>query len=161
MKALTKRHFVLIGIAVLMAFVIFNPITMLICTMAWHMRVGKIYMDSLTPNEIQNWIARSKVILADYPNIRSDYYRSLGTPTPADSKDEYLVSAYGQFKSGRQLPSDLKKLGIGAIDMSANAVSYKWCGGMDHTELIIEKLEDGNFKCTARYNDENQRVIWP
>jgi len=32
---------------------------------------------------------------------------------------------------------------------------------MDHTELLVEKLENGSFQFTARYDDENNRVIWP
>ena len=40
-------------------------------------------------------------------------------------------------------------------------VRYVWMGGMDHTELEVDRLPDGNFRFIAHYNDDKSEVIWP
>ena len=45
--------------------------------------------------------------------------------------------------------------------MYEDQVSYVWMGGMDHTYLKVQRMNDGDFRFTARYNDGKSRVIWP
>jgi hypothetical protein len=93
-------------------------------------------MDSLTDKDIQQWIDRSIQYLARYDS-------HLGT---------------GSFDS----PPDLAKLRILRIDLlDSDRVDYVWCGGFEHTELRIERLEDRSFKVTAQYNDDHSRLLWP
>ena len=40
-------------------------------------------------------------------------------------------------------------------------VGYVWAGGMDHCELVVERMADGTFQFTAGYNDYSNKVIWP
>ncbi len=93
-------------------------------------------MDSLTEKDIQVWVERTKKFLNEY-----------------DPK-AYIIGA-------KPVPPELKQLKILRIDEDTNWVSYVWAGGLDHTELYIERMADGEFQFTARYNDESNRVIWP
>lgn len=104
------------------------------------MRVGKLYMDSLSPQDIQQWIARTQAILS---------------AAPVNG-----LSAYGAGE--KPIPEDLKKLKIIRIDvLSPERVDYEWCGGMDHTGPIINREDDGHFTVTAEYDDLNTKVLWP
>ena len=91
-------------------------------------------MDSLTEKDIQVWVNRTKKYLAEF-----------------DPKADMIGS--------KPVPPELKQLKILRIDESTNFVCYVWMGGFDHTELIVERMENGSFKLTARYNDEKERVI--
>jgi hypothetical protein len=100
------------------------------------MLAGQKYMDSLTEKDFQVWTARTQKYLSEFdPN--------------ADIIDS------------KPLPPELKQLKIIRIDENSNSVSYVWMGGMDHTELLAERLADGQFQFTAVYNDYSNRVIWP
>ena len=57
--------------------------------------------------------------------------------------------------------TELQQLGIIRIDILQYQVRYVWMGGMDHTELEIDRLEDGSFRFIAHYNDYESEVIWP
>ncbi len=35
---------------------------------------------------------------------------------------------------------------------------WEW---FDHTDLEVDRLENGNFKLVAQYNDYKSKVIWP
>ena len=94
------------------------------------------YMDSLTEEDIQIWSERTKEYLNKYNPAKSDIYP-------------------------KEVPPELRQLGILGIHTDTNWVSYTWLGGMDHTELEVERMPDGHFRFTAYYNDESNRVIWP
>jgi hypothetical protein len=99
------------------------------------MDAGRAYMDSLTEKDIPVWIERTEKLLSGHP-------------------DSVSIGA-------RPIPPDLLKLKIIRIDISGNAVSYVWVGGLDHTELQIHRLENGSFQFVAQYNDARSKVIWP
>jgi len=98
------------------------------------MDTGKKYMDSLTDKDIPVWIERTKKYLNGY-----------------DLNSNGIIS----------IPPDLQKLKIVRIDAIGERVYYVWMGGMDHTDLEVERMSDGSFRFTAQYNDESSRVIWP
>ena len=100
------------------------------------MLVGQKYMDSLADKDFQMWAERTQKYLSEF-----------------DPK-AYPIDA-------KPVPPDLEQLKIIRIDEGSNWVSYVWMGGMDHTELLVEKLENGSFRFTATYDDESNRVIWP
>jgi len=101
------------------------------------MRAGGAYMDSLSDRDIQKWIHRADVLLAEQTNVAE---RTCGTP----------------------VPEDLKKLKILAIDVVLpDCVFFKWLGGMDHTSLIVQKQSNGEYTVTACYDDEHVRQLWP
>lgn len=100
------------------------------------MAAGRKYMDSLTEKDFQIWTERTQRYLSEF-----------------DPK-AYVIGA-------KPVPPELKQLKIVRIDEDSNWVSYVWMGGMDHTELLVEKLANGSFQFTARYDDESNRVIWP
>ena len=100
------------------------------------MLAGQKYMDSLTEKDFQVWTARTQKYLSEF-----------------DPKADVIDS--------KPVPPELKQLKIIRIDEDSNSVSYVWMGGMDHTELLVKKLEDGSFEFTAGYNDQSNRVIWP
>ena len=100
------------------------------------MAAGRKYMDSLTDKDFQIWSERTQKYLSEF-----------------DPK-AYPIDA-------KPVPPDLEQLKIIRIDEGSNWVSYVWIGGMDHTELLVEKLENGGFRFTATYDDESNRVIWP
>lgn len=100
------------------------------------MSAGRKYMDSLTEKDFQVWTDRTKKYLNEY-----------------DPKADIIGS--------KPVPPELKQLKILRIDEDTNWVSYVWAGGLDHTELYVERMTDGEFQFTARYNDESNRVIWP
>jgi hypothetical protein len=100
------------------------------------MHAGQKYMDSLTEKDFQVWADRTQRYLSEF-----------------DPKADMIGS--------KPVPPELEQLKIIRIDEDSNSVSYVWMGGMDHTELLVEKLENGSFQFTARYDDESNRVIWP
>ena len=107
-----------------------------------HMKIGQKYMDSLTEMDFHTWTARTRELLASY-----------------DPKAD-TVGTYGL--GGRAMPSDLRQLQIVRIDIpDSNRVCYVWVGGMDHTELEVQRTNDEIFTFIAHYNDETSRVIWP
>ena len=100
------------------------------------MAAGQKYMDSLTENDIQVLVDRTKKYLDKY-----------------DSKADRI--------DGKAVPTELQQLGISGISIDTNWVSYVWVGGFEHTSLEVERMTDGSFKFTAEYNDESNKVIWP
>ena len=107
------------------------------------MAAGRSYMDSLTEKDFQVWIDRTKQLLSEYEP---------GTRT---------ISVYGEGTDAKPIPTDLLRLKIIRIDLSEDNVSYVWLGGLDHTELRVQRLKDGSFKFVAQYNDYQTKVIWP
>jgi hypothetical protein len=141
MKKSTKAIIAICGLVVLSILVF--PFVRFVFEMAvtfhdWdkRMKVGKKYMDSLTDKDIQAWIQRSE--------------RYLKEDKPTNFNTDV-----------RPVPADLKQLGIIMIDEDTNLVDYVWLGGMDHTELYVERFADANFQVTAVYNNYSNRVIWP
>src|SRR5262249_14708122 len=105
------------------------------------MAVGAKYMKSLKDSDIPPWIERSKQLLSEWtPDLRP-------------------IGAYGL--GGKAVQTDLQKLGIIRIDILQDQVRYVWMGGMDHTELEVDRLGDGTFRFIAHYNDDRSEVIWP
>jgi hypothetical protein len=105
------------------------------------MAVGAKYMKSLKDSDIPPWIERSKLLLSEW--------------TPELSP----IGAYGL--DGKAVPTDLQKIGIIRIDILQDQVRYVWMGGMDHTELEVDRLGDGTFRFIAHYNDDKSEIIWP
>jgi hypothetical protein len=97
---------------------------------------GQKYMDSLTETDFQVWMDRTKKYLDEY-----------------DPKADEI--------GAKPVPIELRQLKILAINEGTNWVSYIWAGGLDHTELYVERMVDGSFQFTAMYNDESNKVIWP
>lgn len=93
-------------------------------------------MDSLTEKDFQVWTKRTQKYLSEF-----------------DPK-AYPIGA-------KPVPPELQQLKILRIDEETNYVGYVWMGGMDHTELYVERMTDGNFQFTAMYNDYSNKVIWP
>ena len=101
------------------------------------MLTGQKYMDLLTEKDFQIWAARTQEYLSDYTSTN------------------WVIET-------EAVPQDLKKLKITTIYYeSSNSVDYVWMGGFDHTMLHVERLPNDQFKFTAIYNDESNRVIWP
>lgn len=98
------------------------------------MKIGQRYMDSLTDKDIQVWIQRSQKYLEE------------DKPTDFVTKDA---------------PPDLQKLDIIGIEEETNWIDYVWVGGMDRTDLSVERVTNGSFQVTAFYNIYSNRVIWP
>jgi hypothetical protein len=105
------------------------------------MAVGAKYMKSLKESDIPPWIERTKDLLSEW--------------TPELNP----VGAYGL--DGKPVPADLQKLGIIRVDILQDQVRYVWMGGMDHTELEVDRLADGTFRFIAHYNDYKSEIIWP
>ena len=105
------------------------------------MAVGAKYMKSLKDSDIPPWIGRTKQLLSEW--------------TP----DLHPIGAYGF--GPKPVPPELQRLGIIRIDISKDRVCYVWMGGMDHTELEVDRLPDGSFRFIAHYNDYKSEVIWP
>ncbi|HEY2711228.1 MAG TPA: hypothetical protein VGI60_01840 [Chthoniobacterales bacterium] len=110
----------------------------------WHgqMATGATYMKSLKEDDLPPWTERTKQFLTEW------------TPGSLD-----VVGAYGM--GGKPIPADLHRLGIVRVDILEDQVRYVWMGGMDHTELEVDRLPDGSFRFIAHYNDEESEVIWP
>jgi hypothetical protein len=104
------------------------------------MEKGVKYMNSISEDDIPVWIERTEKYLKEWHSGN----RGIG--------------AYGYE---REVPEELKELGIIRIDIDYMHVSYVWLGGMDHTYLDVERLAGGDFVFTAYYNDEDYEVIWP
>jgi len=105
------------------------------------MRTGAAYMKSLRESDVPPWIDRTKQLLAEWnPSL-------------------HPIGAYGL--GGKPIPPDLQQLKIIRIDILEDQVRYVWMGGMDHTELEIDRLPDGTFRFIAHYNDYKSEVIWP
>jgi hypothetical protein len=141
MKRSAKTGLKVFGIIVLVcslgAFCIYIlPVSITFHGFRQQMLVGQKYMDSLTEKDFQVWADRTQRYLSEF-----------------DPKADMIGS--------KPVPPELEQLKIIRIDEDSNWVSYVWMGGMDHTELLVEKLENGSFQFTARYDDESNRVIWP
>ena len=141
MKKSTKIGLGIFGFVVLICGVGFFCIYILPVLIMFHgwrqqMLAGQKYMDSLTEKDFQVWADRTQRYLSEF-----------------DPKADMIGS--------KPVPPELGQLKIIRIDEGSNWVSYVWMGGMDHTELLVEKLENGSFQFTARYDDESNRVIWP
>ena len=141
MKSSIKRVLKILGLIILICGVVFSvafifPIVGFIYHCHRQMNAGRTYMDSLTEKDILVWIDRTKKYL-----------------------DEYDPKAYEI--GAKPVPPELKQLKILRIDESTNFVGYVWMGGMDHTELGVERMADGSFQFTAMYNDASNKVIWP
>jgi len=98
------------------------------------MNGAKKYMDSLTDKDIQAWIQRTQTILKN------------------DAPVEF---------TNRDVPPDLRQLGIRGIEENADEVDYVWFGGMDNTALAVERLSNGNFQVVAVYTPYSKKIIWP
>jgi len=118
---------------VLIVFVFFGPF-LDIGASRKEMNDAKKYMDSLTDTDIQVWIQRTQTILKD------------------DAPVEF---------TNRDVPPDLKQLGITGIEENADEVDYVWFGGMDNTALAVERMSNGNFQVIAVYTPYSKRTIWP
>jgi hypothetical protein len=105
------------------------------------MAIGATYMKSLKDSDVPPWIERTKRLLAEW------------------SPSLHPVGAYGL--GGKPVPADLQQLGIIRVDILEDQVRYVWMGGMDHTELEVDRLPDGSFRFIAHYNDYKSEVIWP
>ena len=105
-----------------------------------HMAVGASYMKSLKESDMPPWIERTKRLLTESP------------------PDSHSVGVYGQ--GGKPIPADLQQLGIIRVDIFQDQVCYVWMGGMDHTDLEVDRLPNDRFRLIAHYNDFHSRVIW-
>jgi hypothetical protein len=85
------------------------------------MTAGAKYMNSLTEKDFQVWIDRTEKFLAEY-----------------DPKVGHIGS--------KPVPPELKQLKILRIDEGTNWVGYVWMGGLDHTELLVRRLEHILFR---------------
>ena len=95
---------------------------------------AKKVMDSLTDKDIQAFIQRTQTILRE------------------DAAVEF---------TNRDVPPDLKHLGIAGIEEQKDRVDYVWFGGMDNTALDVERMSNGNFQVIAVYTPYSNRMIWP
>ena len=141
MRRPTKTAFIVFGIIVFLCCLWALCIYILPILKTFHewrlqMLAGQKYMDSLTEKDFQVRTARPQKYLSEF-----------------DPKADVIDS--------KPVPPELKQLKIIRIDEDSNSVRYVWMGGMDHTELLVKKLEDGSFEFTAGYNDQSNRVIWP
>ena len=93
-------------------------------------------MDSLTEKDIHVWEERTKKYLDEDGHAEADFYV-------------------------KDVPPELRQLGILGIHKDTNWVSYVWVSGFDHTSLEVERMSDGHFQFTAEYSDESNKVIWP
>jgi hypothetical protein len=105
------------------------------------MKAGQRYMDSITEKDIPVWLERTKNYLKEY-NPKSSH-----------------IGDYEEDK--KPIPDDLKSLKIIRIDILQDSVYYLWLGGMDHTYLEVQKIDEDNFKLIGRYNKYSSMVIWP
>ena len=141
MKSLTKTGIKILGVIALICagvfFCIFIlPIMVTLYGWSKQMDAGKKYMNSLTEKDFQIWSERTQKYLSEF-----------------DPKADQI--------GAKPVPPELQQLKILRIDESTNYVGYVWMGGMDHTELYVERMSDGNFQFTAKYNDYSNKVIWP
>jgi hypothetical protein len=98
------------------------------------MNDAKKIMDSLTDKDIQALIQRTQTILRE------------------DASVEF---------TNRDVPPDLKQLGIAGIEENTDEVDYVWFGGMDNTALDVVRMSNGNFQVIAVYTPYSNRMIWP
>jgi hypothetical protein len=141
MKSSTKTVFKIFGVVALICGVVFFCVFILPIMATFHhwhkqMDAGQKYMDSLTEKDFQVWTERTQKYLSEF-----------------DPKADPI--------GAKPVPPELQQLKILRIDESTNYVGYVWMGGMDHTELNVERMADGSFQFTAMYNDESNKVIWP
>jgi hypothetical protein len=140
-KKPVKIGLTIFGVVILIVIIWFSlafvfPIFGLFNSYHKQMSAGRKYMDSLTEKDIQVWINRTQKYLDEF-----------------DSKADVINS--------KPVPPELEQLKILRIDEESNSVGYVWAGGLDHTELFVERRLDGNFQLTAVYNDFSNKVIWP
>ncbi|HEY5345744.1 MAG TPA: hypothetical protein VIK62_05310 [Verrucomicrobiae bacterium] len=81
---------------------------------------GQKYMDSLTEKDIPIWSDRTQKYLNEFGKGEDDVYL-------------------------KDIPPELRKLGILGIHKDTNWVSYVWVGGFEHTSLEVERMADGSF----------------
>src|ERR1700675_1081739 len=105
------------------------------------MDMGTTYMKSLTEADVRPWIERTKKLLAEY------------------DPSSHPIGVYGF--GAKPIPTELEQLKIIRIDILQDQVRYVWMGGMDHTELEVDRLPDGSFRLVAHYSDAKSDVIWP
>jgi len=98
------------------------------------MNDAKKIMDSLTEKDIQALIQRTQTILRE------------------DASVEF---------TNRDVPPDLKHLGIAGIEEQKDEVDYVWFGGMDNTALDVVRMSNGTFQVFAVYTPYSNRMIWP
>lgn len=94
-------------------------------------------------------------------------YRRLGRAVPelpaktgdpsADIRSEDWIRVYDR----ESLPEELRKLKILEVTACDSRVRYTWLGGMDDTALVVQKMADGSFECTAIYDEQRRSVVWP
>jgi hypothetical protein len=100
---------------------------------------GKAELDSLTPEKLKVWAARSEELWAKH------------------GKADYDVGVYGLGR--RPIPRELAEIKIIRIDIGEDLIEYVWVGGMDHTSLIVEKGSDGLLSFTAQYDDDRRKKL--
>jgi len=140
MRGKTKRVLIIVGLVAVVPIAWFSytfilPEARFFRMMEKDMAVGRKYMDSLTEQDFRVW--------AD----RTDKYLS------ASNSAENSIGAW-------PVPPELKQLGIIRIDQRPNCVSYVWMGGLDHTELDVEKMDNGAFQFNAGYNDYSNKLLF-
>ena len=109
--------------------------------MVTQIEAGQSYMHSLSQQDIEKWIMRSSSLLNKHA-VTNEYDRIMLLNT--------------------NIPQDLRELKIIGIDIFFNnTVRYVWCGGFDHTALIVERMPDGQFEVNAQYNDTNYERLYP
>ena len=138
MKSSPKKWLVIIGLTVFVfcALFFFNFIFLFFIDPNRQMKAGQKYMDSLTEKDIPVWMNRTQKYLDQF-----------------DPKESIIHA--------KPVPPELEQLKIVGINEGSNWVAYVWMGGLNHTELRVERIAHGEFQFTARYNDESNRVIWP
>lgn len=112
------------------------------------MDAGGRVLDGITPADLPIWIDRAEQLLAD----------------------QAAETAAGQWMlnlDGADVPDDLRELGIQGITVmqaqgfELGQVSFVWVGGIDHTELRVQRRPEGGHRVTAQYNDYRSKTLWP
>jgi hypothetical protein len=101
------------------------------------METGRKAMDSLTDADFPVWIDRSQKLISEGP------------------ADTLIMS------TDKRMPEELKQLKLLGIYIGQDYVTYKWLGGMERTDLQVQRTENGTFTITATYNEQESRVLWP
>jgi hypothetical protein len=142
MKSPFKTVLKILGIVLLICATGFSciyvlPVAKLFRDSRKQMIAGQKYMDSLNEKDFQAWVERTQKYLSTF------------------NATNWVIEA-------DNLPHDLKELKILSIYFEdSNSVDYVWMGGFDHTMLHVERLTNEQFRFTAIYNDNSNRIIWP
>ncbi|MFC1499373.1 hypothetical protein ACFLS1_13010, partial [Verrucomicrobiota bacterium] len=135
MKRYTKRILVALAVVTLPLLVWLGLGVIQLVKFEMHvssqMKAGKLYMDSLSPEDIQTWTIRAETLLREHDP--SD-------PIPED------LQALRIFRISVSRP---------------DYISFDWMGGIDHTELAFRRTPKGDFRVTAVYNDNEEKQLWP